>query len=189
MNGIESITARILSDANVKREELLAEADCRAAEIILDAERAAEKVLDEAKQEAESQSAAFLEREAQSAEIESRRIVSSHKRDLVSKAFDKAYESLLNLPDDAYYETLLQYARRAKQEEPGELVLNERDRARFGDRLAQESGLALSGETANIAGGLIVRYGPIEYNCSFEVILRQLSESLAYEVSQTLFAL
>ena len=48
--------------------------------------------------------------------------------------------------------------------------------------------LTLSGETREIAGGLILRDGNVEINCAFETQLRVLRDSMAAEVAAILFA-
>ncbi len=82
-----------------------------------------------------------------------------------------------------------------------EVLLNQRDRDRCGqavvdgvkqhlagkvnaDRLAL---LQLSGQTVAIDGGLILRYGSVESNCSLSLLFAQLRESLEAEVARALF--
>ncbi len=46
---------------------------------------------------------------------------------------------------------------------------------------------ALSAETRELCGGLVLKKGQIEINCAFETILRQLRRELASDVAGTLF--
>ena len=82
-----------------------------------------------------------------------------------------------------------------------EVILNQRDRDRCGKAVVEGaqkhlSGkvaaeklnlLTLSGQTAAIDGGLILRCGSVESNCSFSLLFAQLRESLESEVARTLF--
>ena len=82
-----------------------------------------------------------------------------------------------------------------------EVLLNARDRERVGKALIdaarkQLSGklsaevlkkLMLSEKTVSIDGGLILRCGDIESNCSFALLFAQLREELEGEVSRALF--
>lgn len=83
-----------------------------------------------------------------------------------------------------------------------EVVLNGKDREAIGtdvingvrkklngvlsaDRLEK---LRLSESTANIEGGVILRYGDVESNCSLEMLFSQLRRDLETDVSRALFA-
>ena len=82
-----------------------------------------------------------------------------------------------------------------------EVVFNQRDRDRSGkaviegvqkhltgkvsaEKLAR---LSLATQTANIDGGLVLRCGNVESNCSLAILFAQLRESLESEVARTLF--
>ena len=82
-----------------------------------------------------------------------------------------------------------------------EVIFNQRDRDRSGKtviegaqkhlsgKIAPEklNRLTLSVQTANIDGGLILRCGSVESNCSLSILFAQLRENLESEVARTLF--
>ena len=82
-----------------------------------------------------------------------------------------------------------------------EVIFNQRDRDRSGKTVVEGvqnhlSGkvapeklarLTLSSQSANIDGGLILRCGSVESNCSLSILFAQLRESLESEVARTLF--
>ena len=82
-----------------------------------------------------------------------------------------------------------------------EVIFNQRDRDRSGKaviegvqkhlsgKVAQEklARLTLAPQTANIDGGLILRCGNVESNCSLSILFAQLRESLETEVARSLF--
>ena len=47
--------------------------------------------------------------------------------------------------------------------------------------------MKLSGETREMEGGLILRDGSVEVNCTFETELRVLRENMAAEIAKILF--
>ena len=83
-----------------------------------------------------------------------------------------------------------------------EVLMNAQDRDRVGaEIIAQAKGklasklptdqldkLTLSSQAAAIDGGLILRVGDIESNCSLSLLLKQLREELEGEVSRALLA-
>ena len=82
-----------------------------------------------------------------------------------------------------------------------EVMLNPKDRAKLGDALINNfkrrivgkdlgdlpSRVSLSESTVNIEGGLIVRVGSVELNCSIETIVERLRPSLEAKVLKILF--
>lgn len=82
-----------------------------------------------------------------------------------------------------------------------EVLLNPRDRERFGKslinalnrkvvgklKLSDIERVRLSSDTVNIGGGLILRAGDIETNCSFEMLFVQVRRDTEQKVSAALF--
>lgn len=83
-----------------------------------------------------------------------------------------------------------------------EVLLNETDRERFGTAILEGARriterrigadraekLRLSAETANIEGGLILRYGDVEINCSISVLLSEMRRDLEPRIAALLFS-
>lgn len=82
-----------------------------------------------------------------------------------------------------------------------EVILNERDRARIGEALISSfkrkivgkdlgdlpSRVSLSSQTVDIGGGLIIKVGDVEINCSIESIISRLRPRLEAQVAKILF--
>lgn len=89
----------------------------------------------------------------------------------------------------------------AMSPEKYEVLLNQRDRDRCGKAVVEGTKkhlagkvsasrlelLTLSDQVVAIDGGLILRYGSVESNCSLSLLFAQLRESLEAEVARTLF--
>ncbi|MBQ3638927.1 MAG: V-type ATP synthase subunit E [Clostridia bacterium] len=83
-----------------------------------------------------------------------------------------------------------------------EVVLNGKDRETIGEAVIagakkklkgvlteeQMKKLVLAPETANIDGGVILRYGEVESNCSLEMLFSELRRELETDVGRVLFA-
>ena len=79
-----------------------------------------------------------------------------------------------------------------------EVLLNERDRERLGARLMEEFGkrfadslpigrVALAADMASIDGGLLLRCGSMEINCSVKALVDEIRPELEAKVSRRLF--
>ena len=114
---------------------------------------------------------------------------------MIAKVFESALAQLVELPGDEYKALLKKLAEEALANEPEEeaayeLVFNMRDRKAYGRSMcsAVKRKVKLATDTAPILGGLIVRKGRIEYNCSLDLIMDSVSEQLSAEVSGALLA-
>lgn len=93
------------------------------------------------------------------------------------------------------------YGDEAELPDAYEVLMNQHDRERFGTSVLEAARKKLSGKaaadklarirladkTVAIDGGLILRFGPIESNCSLSLLFAQLREELEGEVSRALF--
>lgn len=195
MNGIEIISDKILSEAQSKAADVIAEAEQAARELAAQTALRAERDAAAAVESARLRSLDIEEKARLSAELERKKRIASEKQSLISQVFDDALAHLLNLPSDTYRALLVSLAAKAAADgEGGELLLSERDRAAHGQAVIEALNqrgegkpLTLSADVAAIPGGVVVRRGRVELNNALDVIVRMLSEETAPEVSQALF--
>ncbi len=194
MNGIEKITGRIASDAAQEIESIQAEARRQAEEITAryagQAERESQELLERGRRSAEER----VERLASVAQLEARKLELAAKHEMLSKAYDKALEQLLNLPDQEYTALLADLAVKASSTGQEAVILSQKDRTRFGKQVVtlanekrKDGRLTLSGETRSIQGGLVLSDGDVEVNCTFETLVRLQRGELDREISKLLF--
>lgn len=198
MNGIEKITARITADAEEEIRKIREESDKRCAEIRAENEREAQaeywKIVQEGAKEMESRAS----RVDRTAKLDAKKMVLSMKQQTVSKAFDLALEKIVDLPEQDYIGFLARLAGGATITGQEELILNEHDRKVFGQKIVKaanevlasngkEARLTLSDKTRPISGGLILKQGDIEVNCTVETMLELSRGELAAQVAEVLF--
>ena len=195
MNGIEKITARIEQDARAEMEAALEQARHKAEEITLrygaQAAAEAEKAAEAGRKAAQQR----FERLEGAADMEAKKTILAAKQAAIEKAFEKAEETLLGLPDGEYADLLAKLAAGSAKSGRGEIILNSRDRDRVGadvvkkaNQLLQGRGeLTLADDVGEMEGGLVLRSGKVEVNCAFETQLRILRDTMAAEVAKVLF--
>lgn len=204
MNGIEKITGQI--DADVQKEigAALDQARAQAKEIEARYESQAQTQGEALRRKGEQDAALRRERLVDVARLEARKTLLAAKQDLVGQAFDLALKKLLELPDQEYIALLAKLAVAASRTGREQVILSQKDRSRYGkqavtmanDMLAKKAGpraaesagmLTLAGESRPMAGGLILRDGRVETNCSFEVLIHLQRDALSAEVARVLF--
>ena len=204
MNGIEKITGQI--DADVQKEigAALDQARAQAKEIEARYESQAQTQGEALRRKGEQDAALRRERLVDVARLEARKTLLAAKQDLVGQAFDLALKKLLELPDQEYIALLAKLAVAASRTGREQVIFSQKDRSRYGkqavtmanDMLAKKAGpraaesagmLTLAEEARPMAGGLILRDGRVETNCSFEVLIHLQRDALSAEVARVLF--
>ena len=194
MNGIEKISETILADAKQRADAVLAEAEASALALRKDAHARITRDTDAALAASGFRAADIEEKSRLASGLERKKMLQGERQRLISEAFDKALDALVNLPDERYRALLVKLAKDALSDGlGGEILLNKRDFSPHGEAVLKaiqsEVGaeVTLSADTAPIIGGLVIRRGKIELNCALDVIVRMLSEQAAFEVSNALF--
>ena len=140
----------------------------------------------------------LVARQKRMAEMEARKSVLALKQEMVAAVFEEARRELSGLPGEEYVAFLAKMASEAASSGTEELLLNERDKAASGKAVCKAAnalltakgmhgGLTLSEDTADIAGGLILRQGGIEVNCAVDTLIEQQRGSLSAQVAAELF--
>lgn len=198
MNGIEKITARIAADADAENAQLRRASDMRCAEIRAEYDKRAQEEYDRLLREGLAENERRASRIARAAGLEARKCLLALKQELVSDAFCLARRRIAGLPERDYVGFLARQAGAAAFTGEEELILNASDRARVGGKVVRaanaeaakrglEPHLTLSEETREIAGGLILKQGDIEVNCTVDTLLELSRGELAAQVAEVLF--
>ena len=198
MNGIDNITRRIGEETQIEIDEIRKKADEECEDIKTKYRQLAEeeywKILNKGKQDAENRA----QRMRSVAQAEVKKQMLSLKQEMIGRAFDKAVEKLLSMPEDEYVEFLKSLAVKASRTGKEQIILSPGDRTRYGKKIAvaanealqakgKTASLTLSEKTGAFRGGLILSEGRIDVNCSIETIVELRRNELAGEVAKLLY--
>lgn len=193
MNGLDKIIARMEADTRAECNALAANAAENAAAILRDYQAQADAAARDSAQRAEAQAAEHLEHLNGSSQLACRQRVLAAKQQLIDEAFARAAQALAALPQADYIDLLAALAAENGSGDE-ELLLSAHDRETVGAAVvdaanAKKPGAAfrLSDETRDTGGGLVLRRGRVELNCSFTEKLRQLRQEESSAVAQLLF--
>ena len=198
MNGIDRITDRIEADAREQAKAIIAEAEAECAEIRKENEKKAQERYLELIRNGTKDCESGLERRKSAAEMDAKKSVLALKQDCVAEAFDMAKRRLADMPEDSYVGFLASLAASAAADGSGEIVLSARDRERCGKAVLERANaalaakgltpaLTLAADSREISGGLILRQGGVEVNCSIEALVEALKGPMTADVARTLF--
>lgn len=188
--SIENITARILQEAKSEADAMLQKAEQEKAVLLEQAGQEAHTADEEMNAKARRDAEVLLERRASVAELEARKMRLAAKQEMIEESFEQALTHLANLPEQEYKAFLLRQLAPYRNQ-PGEIILNERDQAALGRELMREltdSPLVVSEETVQIRGGFILQQGCVSLNASIEKILENEKKQLTAKIAETLFS-
>ena len=194
MKGTEKIIAHIQSDAKAQADAIIAEAEKQCAAIRESYEAKAR----EAYAEKIRSGVKICEEEAESrsriAQMESKKDILALKQELIAEGFEKAGKKILGMSDADYAVFLTKLAVRSAGSVRGEVVMNAKDRDKYGPAVVDaankalgSSQLTLSPEAGDFSGGLIVRSGQIEVNNTVELLIDLCRGEMSAEMAKVLF--
>lgn len=190
--AIDNITSKIIYDAEREAVLISQEAAARREEILALARKEAEEKREAMRADGEAERAAMVERNVSVAKIDAGKLILEEKQILIERCLAEAVKKIANLDEDVYLKFLADTAKTLAPE-GGELILSERDREKYGEKLEkllEESGggkYALSKETRKIKAGVIVKRGSVYVNGSVEAKIDAMRSELVPEVAARLF--
>lgn len=198
MKGTEKIIAHIRADGDAEAKKIIDAASKQAEEKRAESFKAALSEYENLMQAGNAECEDILSGSRRIAEMEAKKSVLSVKQEMISAAFDAAREEIVNMPRDKYTQFLARMAAEAAASGMEEIVLNARDKAEVGKSVCKAANellsakgtpgkLTVSEDTADISGGVIVRFGGIETNCSIDALIRQRRSGLSTEVAAAMF--
>ncbi|HIR86636.1 MAG TPA: V-type ATP synthase subunit E [Candidatus Limivicinus faecipullorum] len=194
MKGTEKIIAHIQADAKAQADAILAQTELQCAEIRKSYEAKAKERYAEKIRQGVKTCQDNIDSVERINQMEARKAILALKQEMVSKSFDTACRMLSQLPQDKYVELLAKLAVQASTTGDEEIVLNARDRKAVGQAVVDRANALLSGgklslsdSTGDFAGGLILRRGSIEANCTIELLVELCRGDMSAQLAKVLF--
>ncbi len=196
MNGIDKIISKINDDSAARCAFIIDKAQKECDEIIAKAKADGEKLEAQLLENAEKESASVIAMAKSGASQISRQNLLAARVDLISDTLAKLLERMKSLPEEEYFSALIKLACENAMKGKCIAKLSSEDNNRipkgFGNKLAdalREKGTecVLSAEPADISSGILLVYGDIEVNCSFDAVIEEKSDYLKAEISEILF--
>lgn len=198
MNGIEKITARIIADVETEIASQQAATEEQCAVIRAQYEQKTRELYQARRTAAEKACQQSVERLSKAARLESRQSILALKQEMVDRTFQRAKALIRELPAERYADFLAHQAAAASVTGREEILLDSQDQATYGSLVVEKANallaqrglpaaLRLAGDAGGFAGGLILRNGPIEVNCTIEALVEMSRNDMAAQVAELLF--
>ena len=196
MSGLDKMKARILEEAQSTAREITGKAEADAEAAVQAAKESAEaeaaKILERAKRDA----ADYGVRVDSSMDMQRKQAVLAAKQEVIGGVLKAAYDAVMDLDDEKYFEILEKLLEKNVLPEVGEIRFSAKDLGRmpaeFPDRIkniaASKGGsLTVSEKPEKMDGGFLLVYGGIEENCTISAVFASKREELSDQVNRMLF--
>lgn len=194
MKGTEKIIAHIQADAKAQADAILAQAEQQCASIREDYEKKASAAYGDKIRAGVKECQDKVDSIERIAQMEAKKAVLALKQEMVSASFDKARDMIVGLPKEQYAAFLAKLAAQAAVTGDEEVLLNGRDRDTVGPAAVKAANemlgagrLTLAADVGNFAGGLILRRGNIEVNCTVELLVELCRADMSAQLAGVLF--
>ena len=197
MSNLDNLTSKIISDAEVKKNEIINEANEKASEIVNKKVEEANKKASSIKEKAKVESISIKDRIISKTDLEIRNNKLKAKQDVINKVFQLAVEKLKSMNNDEFENFMKTSILNLDIEGDEEIIINEEDKAKLSEKFLENVNeeLKSKGKKGNlyfksnnqIDGGFIINKNGIEINYSFKELVNSLRYDLEYEVGNILF--
>lgn len=197
MKGTEKITAHIIGEAEAKAADVISEAKKKAEGISAEYAVKAKAEYTERIRAGVRECEGRVDRMERMAQMESRKSVLALKQELMSEAFARAEKLVQEMPEKDYTAFLAKLAADASVDGDEEIILSSADSALApavlsgANALLNASGkngkLRLSAESGSFDGGLILRKGGIDINCTVKALIDSVRNEVSPAVADVLF--
>ena len=194
MKGTEKIIAHIQADAKAQADAILAQSELQCAEIRRSYEAQAKERYGEKIRQGVKACQDNIDSVERINQMEAKKSILALKQEMVSKSFEKACDMLTALPEEQYVALLAKLAAQASVSGDEEIILNARDKAAVGVAVVEKANallpagkLSLSAATGDFAGGLILKRGSIEANCTIELLVELCRGDMSAQLAKVLF--
>ena len=193
MSNLNNITSKIIKDAEVERESILAKAAEEKAKVLAKKEDSANEISKELLEKAQNEAKSKKERVISSAKLKVRNDKLAAKQQIIDEVYENSIKKLTSLSKEEFLsfvrESILAMNLTGKQN----LVLNETGLSLIADNIISElnskinAEITLSKTAGNFKGGFVLENNGIEINNTYEALVSSLRDELEFEVAKVLF--
>lgn len=196
MGGLEEILNQIKADANEEAADILAKAQDTCDSIKENAQIEIDKIETAGTKKAESEEKLLFSKIKSAAGMEAKQKYLEAKQKIISDIVNKAYNKMINASDEEYFGYLIKMTEKYAQPTEGKMCLNKKDLERlpkeFQEKISEAANknngkLLVSNEPINIENGMILDYGDIVENCTFDAVFHNKKDDLQDEINRFLF--
>jgi|GEM_PF-251433 len=183
--ALESVTKEIEAEAQARAAVILKQRDDEVRAINEKADAQIAEMKEKQDKKVAETVGNLARQERSSAELESKKVVLSKKKEVLNRAFETSLRDLENMPADkklAYYKAMVASAKNVIPEPKAVISVNDKFSA-------ADLGVSSVEQSSKVRSGIILQSedGKIEVDMQFSVLLKSVWDSNIKEISEILF--
>lgn len=187
----EAIVDKIISDAHLRAESIIGEANAKADEVISVAAEECKAYLYNFKAETDKMVFDVEARSKTVAELDAKKLALAAKTKVLDVVYERTLDNLRNLDKDTYSELIFAMLQNAKDGDVVTISKREKDIVTTESlaQFAKEKGisLTLSDKLGDFDGGVILSENGVDKNFTFEIEVALLKEQTEANVAKEIF--
>ncbi len=212
--GLKKVTDQIISEAEAEAKAILDDAERQCEAIRDEWDQKTVDMHENLMSRTDREGDQIIARAKSTTAMNRRSILLQKQAEMLDETFIRAEREIRSLPDDQYARLLAGLLVSAIKEQTEnanrnatlfgeadvtseyEVILSPDDKDKYGQDIIDlalssigkpDKPVRISDRTAATQGGLILKYGDVETNCTLPVLMKQLREELEPEISRKLF--
>ncbi len=199
--SVENIVEKILDEARSDARTIAEEAERETARLTLQLEREEKELREAADKRIKTEAQQIVKSRTSSARLEARKRILGEKDMIMGEVYAEVRERILSFPEDMYLDFLKRLAITHAAGGDEKVMLSPKDASRLKGKLPEwekevareikklrrDGIVAVSPQTREIEGGLVLSQGRTEINLSLGVIIDETKYDLEGEVTRILF--
>lgn len=188
--GKEAILEKIQTDAKLRADAMVSEANAKADEILAEAAEKCKIYFENSKNEIHNLKIDIEKRSQTVAELDAKKLLLKAKTQVVNDTFALALEKLKNLPEESYKKLILGMLEAV--EDGDTVTISKREKGIITkdvvNQIAKEKGikLKLNAKLGDFDGGIVLSGGGIDKNLTLEVELALLRDLIEADIAKEL---
>ncbi len=188
------IKEKILRDAKDDAENILKQAQEKAAAIAQRSKKEVEDIKTETRTLARETKQKEIDRRLSAARMKSRKDILQEKRNIIDAVFDEVKKRLQELEKGSYIQFIAKLIKEEVMSGKPTLVLSEADLKKHGEHVAQDIMKAIGVkdmipvERGRFDGGCIIKHKDYEFNATLDTIISRIKEQKESELQKILFS-
>lgn len=197
MTGLDKILKHIEEDAATSAQTIIDKAKEEADRIMANAKEEGQQRCEDIRKQSELDIKSIENRGHSAALLQEKKLILEAKQQIISDIIQKAQDSLLDQPDEDYFNTIINMVVKHALPHEGKILFSNKDYNRLPEQYEDRinagltdiagASLTVTEGDADIDGGFILKYGDIEVNCSFDALFFAAKENLQDKVREVLF--
>jgi len=187
--ALQDIVDKIIADAKEEAQQIINQGNNTYSQTLKEEKKKLDDYYDKKRSRLNQEIDNYRLRQQQVVDLEARKQLLQVKQEEISSFFDKAKETLVQMPEDDYQNIMLKILEKSIEHDNSEILIGEYDQKRLNKKFIEKAQkkwpqLKLSNAIVPGAYGFVINFGSVEINCTIDSLLKQEKEEIIISLNK-----